>query len=218
MARMTSTIDQQGRAAAGRDAAAARRAVIGEDGAGRCPWAVTHPLNQGYHDTEWGLPVHGERELFERITLEAFQAGLSWLTILAKRPAFRAAFDGFDPVAVAAYGDGDIERLLDEPGIVRNRAKIVAARGNARAVLALREQGGLDRLIWSHKPRRTPAPLTAGDVPTRTPDSEALARRLRSLGFSFVGPTTCYALMEAIGLVDTHLIGCHRRGSSGEHV
>lgn len=193
------------------------QAVVGEDGLGRCLWAVSHPLNQQYHDTEWGLPVRGEQALFERITLEAFQSGLSWLTILAKRPAFRAAFDAFDPEAVAAYTDGDVERLMGDAGIVRNRAKIEAARTNAQAVLELRERGGLDRLIWSHKPLRTPVPRTVSEVPTKTAESKALAAELRSYGFRFVGPTTSYALMEAIGLVDTHLVGCHRRGSSGQH-
>ena len=127
--------------------------VIGEDGLARCPWAATHPLNRVYHDTEWGVPVHGERALFERISLEAFQAGLSWLTILSKRPAFRELFAGFDPDAVARFGDDDVERLMTDARIVRNRAKIEAARANARAVVALREDGGLDRLIWSHRPR-----------------------------------------------------------------
>ncbi|ARF59305.1 3-methyladenine DNA glycosylase [Streptomyces gilvosporeus] len=192
-------------------------AVVGEDGLGRCVWAVSHPLNQQYHDTEWGLPVRGEQALFERITLEAFQSGLSWLTILAKRPAFRTAFDAFDPAVVAAYTDDDVARLMGDAGIVRNRAKIEAARGNARAVLELRHHGGLDRLIWSHKPRRTPVPRTVSEVPTRTAESKALATELRSYGFRFVGPTTGYALMEAIGMVDTHLVGCHRRGTSGEH-
>ncbi|WP_246102558.1 DNA-3-methyladenine glycosylase I [Streptomyces piniterrae] len=191
--------------------------MVGEDGLGRCVWAVSHPLNLHYHDTEWGLPVRGEQALFERITLEAFQAGLSWLTILAKRPAFRTAFGGFQPEAVAAYADGDVERLMSDAGIVRNRAKIEAARTNARAVLALREHGGLDRLIWSHQPARTPVPRTVAEVPTSTAESKALAAELRSYGFRFVGPTTSYALMEAIGMVDTHLVGCHRRGSSGQY-
>ncbi|MFC4562228.1 DNA-3-methyladenine glycosylase I [Nocardiopsis mangrovi] len=197
--------------------AAGRTAVVGEDGLGRCPWAVGHPLNLHYHDTEWGLAVHGEQALFERISLEAFQAGLSWLTILAKRPAFRAAFADFDPGAVAAFTDDDVERLMADTAIVRNRAKIEAARTNARAALALRDHGGLDALIWSHLPGETPAPRTAEEVPTSTAASRALAADLRTRGFRFVGPTTAYALMEAIGLVDTHLTGCHRRGSSGVH-
>lgn len=188
-------------------------AVVGEDGLARCPWAATHPLNRHYHDTEWGLPVRGERALFERISLEAFQSGLSWLTILAKRPAFRAAFADFDPDVVAAFGDDDVERLMADAGIVRNRAKILAARTNARATIALRKRGGLDALIWSHAPAQPePAPRTVAEVPTRSPASAALAVALRSHGFVFVGPTTAHALMEAVGMVDTHLAGCHRRG------
>ncbi|WP_327713846.1 DNA-3-methyladenine glycosylase I (plasmid) [Streptomyces sp. NBC_00464] len=191
--------------------------VPGQDGLARCPWAAGHPLNRQYHDTEWGLAVRGEQALFERVTLEAFQAGLSWLTILAKRPAFRVAFDGFDPLKVAAYTDADVGRLMADAGIVRNRSKIEATVRNAAAVLALRTHGGLDRLIWSHKPATTPVPRTVAEVPTSTPGSKALARELRARGLSFVGPTTAYALMEAIGMVDTHLVGCHRRGSSGLH-
>ncbi|MFD8686715.1 DNA-3-methyladenine glycosylase I [Streptomyces sp. NPDC059651] len=191
--------------------------VPGQDGLARCPWAAGHPLNRQYHDTEWGLAVRGEQALFERVTLEAFQAGLSWLTILAKRPAFRAAFDGFDPLKVAAYTDADVSRLMADAGIVRNRSKIQATVRNAAAVLALRAQGGLDELIWSHRPVTTPVPRTVAEVPTSTPGSKALARELRGRGFSFVGPTTAYALMEAIGMVDTHLVGCHRRGTSGVH-
>jgi DNA-3-methyladenine glycosylase I len=194
-----------------------QEAVIGEDGLGRCPWAVGHPANLHYHDTEWGMPVRGEQALYERISLEAFQAGLSWLTILIKRPAFRAAFDNFDPEIVARYTDDDIERLMNDRAIVRNRAKIEAARANARTVLDLREQGDLDELIWSHKPNETLVPHTVSEVPTSTPASKALAADLRSRGFRFVGPTTAHALMEAIGMVDTHLIGCHRRGSSGQY-
>ncbi|GLU48271.1 DNA-3-methyladenine glycosylase I [Nocardiopsis ansamitocini] len=194
-----------------------REAVTGEDGLARCPWATTHPLNRDYHDTEWGMPVRGEQALFERISLEAFQAGLSWLTILAKRPAFRSAFDNFDPDTVATYTDTDLERLMGDAAIVRNRAKIVAARTNAQAVQRLRVHGGLDALIWSHAPEETPAPRTDSEVPTSTPGSLALAKDLRSRGFRFVGPTTAYALMEAIGMVDTHLLDCHRRGLSGVH-
>ncbi|MFI6456289.1 DNA-3-methyladenine glycosylase I [Streptosporangium amethystogenes] len=192
-------------------------AVLGEDGLARCPWATTHPLNAHYHDTEWGLPVRGERALYERITLEAFQAGLSWRTVLAKRPAFRAAFDGFGPDIVAAYSGDDIERLLADPRIIRNRRKIEAAIGNAQAVLRLRARGGLDALIWSHQPDQTPMPRFAHEVPTSTPGSRALAAELSAHGFRFVGPTGCYALMEATGMVDTHLLGCHRRGSSGQY-
>lgn len=196
---------------------AEQKAIVGEDGLGRCPWAIGHPANLHYHDTEWGMVVRGEQALYERISLEAFQSGLSWLTILIKRPAFRAAFDDFDPEAVAGYTDADVQRLMNDKAIVRNRAKIEAARINARAVLDLREHGGLDQLIWSYKPDETPVPRIVSEVPTSTPTSKALAVDLRSRGFRFVGPTTAYALMEAIGIVDTHLTGCHRRGSSGQY-
>lgn len=189
-------------------------AVAGDDGLGRCPWATTHPLHLDYHDTEWGMPVRGERALYERIMLEAFQSGLSWLTILAKRPAFRAAFADFDPDVVARFTDDDIDRLMTDAGIVRNRQKITAARTNALATVALRNDGGIDELIWLHKPPTTPEPRVVSEVPTSTPESKALAKQLRSKGFVFVGPTTAWALMEATGLVDTHLVGCHRRGAS----
>jgi DNA-3-methyladenine glycosylase I len=194
---------------------AAGGVVVGEDGLARCPWGVEHPINRHYHDTEWGLPVRGERALFERISLEAFQAGLRWLTILSKRPAFRVAFCDFDPDKVAAFTDADVERLMRDPAIVRNRAKIEAARKNARATLALRETGGLDQLIWSHEPEHKLEPATLAELPTATPASKALALDLRAHGFVFVGPTTAWALMEAAGLVDAHLLGCHRR-SAGE--
>lgn len=187
-------------------------AVVGEDGLARCPWATGHPLNREYHDTEWGTPVHGERGLFERISLEAFQSGLSWLTILAKRPAFRTAFANFEPDAVAAFTDADVERLMADAAIVRNRAKIDAAIQNARATVALRADSGLDRLIWSYAPERPLEPRTMADLPTTSAESKALAKDLKSRGFAFVGPTTAYALMEAIGMVDAHLLGCHRRG------
>jgi DNA-3-methyladenine glycosylase I len=190
-------------------------APAGEDGVVRCGWATSHPLNLHYHDAEWGMPVHGEQGLYERIMLEAFQSGLSWLTILAKRPAFRAAFADFDPDVVARFSDRDVERLMQDTGIVRNRAKINAALANARATVALRQAGGLDELIWSHQPEATPRPRVPEEVPTTSPESTALARTLKGEGFVFVGPTTAHALMEAIGLVDTHLVGCHRRGCSG---
>lgn len=189
--------------------------ITGEDGVTRCPWSTGHPLNREYHDREWGLPVHGEAALFERIMLEAFQSGLSWLTILAKRPAFRTAFHGFDPDLVAAFGDADIERLMANTGIVRNGAKIRSAITNAEAVVRLRDTGGLDALIWSHRPAKTPRPRTTAEVPTQTPASKALSTDLKRRGFVFVGPTTAWAMMEAVGLVDTHLLGCHRRGASG---
>jgi DNA-3-methyladenine glycosylase I len=192
---------------------AAGGVVVGEDGLARCPWAAEHPVNRHYHDTEWGLPVRGERALFERISLEAFQSGLSWLTILRKRPAFRVAFCDFDPDKVAAFTDADVERLMRDPAIVRNRAKIEAARTNARATLALREGGGLDQLIWTHEPDHELEPTTLAELPAATPASKALALDLRARGFVFVGPTTAWALMEAAGLVDAHLLGCHRRGA-----
>jgi DNA-3-methyladenine glycosylase I len=189
--------------------------VIGEDDLARPAWASVDPILRDYYDTEWGMPVHGERELYERISLEAFQAGLSWATILRKRPAFRAAFDGFDPDRVAAYDERNVGRLLDDPGIVRNRLKIRAAITNAKATVALRADGGLDRLVWSFRPEETPMPRRIADIPTTSTESSALAGELRCRGFAFVGPTTMFALMEAIGMVDTHLVGSHRRGCSG---
>lgn len=192
-----------------------QEAIVGNDGLGRCPWAAINPTLRHYHDTEWGMVVRGEQALYERISLEAFQSGLSWLTVLRKRPALRAAFDDFDPEIVADYTGDDVERLVNDRTIVRNRAKIEATRVNARVVLNLREHEGLDELIWSHKPDETPVPRVVSEVPTRTPASKALAADLRRRGFRFVGPTTAYALMEAVGMVDTHLSGCHRRGSSG---
>ncbi len=188
--------------------------VIGEDGLARPTWAATEPL-RSYYDTEWGLPIRDERGLFERLSLEAFQSGLSWVTILRKRAAFRSAFDGFDPDRVAGYGDTDLARLRADAGIVRNRAKIDATVANARATVALRADGGLPDLIWSFRPAETPVPRRQADVPTTSPESIALATALRRRGFRFVGPTTMFALMEAVGIVDTHLVGSHRRGSSG---
>ncbi|MCW2602640.1 MAG: tagA1 [Pseudonocardiales bacterium] len=190
-------------------------AVVGPDGLARTPWAYSNSLLLDYYDTEWGLPVHDERGLFERVSLEGFQAGLSWLTILRKREAFRSAFHGFDPESVAAMTDGELEALMADTGIVRNRAKIQATRTNARATIGLRADGGLDALIWSYQPDRTPRPRTMTEVPTTSPESIALSKDLRRRGFAFVGPTTVHALMEAIGVIDTHLVGSHRRGSSG---
>ena len=189
--------------------------VLGEDGRARPAWASVDPLLRDYYDTEWGMPVRDERGIFERISLEAFQAGLSWATILRKRPAFRAAFDDFDPDTVAGYGPGDEERLLGDPGIVRNGAKITATIRNAQATVRLRDKGGLADFVWSFRPEDTPRPRRIGDIPTRSPESEALAKALRKQGFVFVGPTTMFALMEAIGIVDTHLMGSYRRGASG---
>ena len=187
--------------------------IVGEDGLARCPWGAAPPIYAEYHDTEWGVPLHGESELFERITLEAFQSGLSWLTILRKREAFRSAFAGFDPEIVATFDETDIARLMDDAGIIRNRRKIEATIANARATLALRDNGGLDALIWSHQPEMTPpVPRLDADIPAVTPESTTLAKALKARGFVFVGPTTAYALMQAIGMVDDHLAGCHRRG------
>jgi DNA-3-methyladenine glycosylase I len=189
--------------------------VVGPDGLARPTWAASDPLMQAYYDTEWGMPVRDERGMFERISLEAFQSGLSWATILRKRPAFRKAFDGFDPDRVAAYDERDVARLMGDAGIVRNRRKIEATITNARATVALRDEGGLVDLVWSFRPAVTPAPTSYDEVPTSSPESLALSKALRRAGFTFVGPTTMFALMEAVGIVDTHLVDSHRRGSSG---
>lgn len=191
--------------------------VVGEDGLARPAWASVDPLLRDYYDTEWGMPVRDERGVFERLSLEAFQSGLSWATILRKRPAFREAFAGFSPDAVAGFGDDDVERLMADAGIVRNRAKVLATIRNARATLALREDadGDLAAYVWSFRPERTPRPRTHADVPTTSPESLALSKGLKRKGFTFVGPTTMFALMEAIGIVDTHLVDSHRRGTSG---
>ena len=234
-------------------------AVVGADGLARPPWAAVDPLLKHYYDTEWGMPVRDERGLFERLSLEAFQSGLSWATILRKRDAFREAFAGFDPDVVATFGehdverlsleafqsglswatilrkrdafrdafahfdpdtvaafdDKDVERLLADERIIRNRAKILATIANASATVRLRADGGLVALIWSFQPHTTPAPRTIADIPTTSTESIALSKALRKRGFVFVGPTTMHALMEATGIVDTHLVDSHRRGSSG---
>jgi len=186
--------------------------VRGDDDLARCPWGDAPPEYRRYHDVEWGRQTSGTRELFERISLEAFQSGLSWLTILRKREAFRSAFAGFEPAVVATYGRCDAERLLADAGIVRNRAKIEATIANARAVLDLDRP--LGDLVWSFAPdpEGRAAPVTLDEVPATTAVSTALARELRRHGFRFVGPTTAYALMQAAGLVDDHLAGCWVRG------
>lgn len=189
--------------------------VVGDDGLARPTWASHDALLRDYYDTEWGMPVRDERGLYERLSLEAFQSGLSWRTILAKRPAFRAAFADFDPDVVAAFDDDDVARLMADVGIVRNRRKVDATIGNARATIALRDAGGLPAFLWGFQPAATPAPRSYAEVPTSSPESIALAKALRKAGFAHVGPTTMYALMEAVGMVDTHLVGSHRRGSSG---
>lgn len=191
--------------------------VVGEDGVARCPWAAGDRGYEHYHDREWGRPVHEDRRLFEKLSLEAFQSGLSWLTILRKRPAFRDAFDGFDIARVAAYGDADVARLLADAGIVRNRAKIVAVIANARATVDLLADGTtLGALLWSFAPPAPrPAPATLDQVPATTAESTAMAAALKARGFRFVGPTTCYAMMQAVGMVNDHLAGCDARDVAG---
>jgi DNA-3-methyladenine glycosylase I len=186
--------------------------VAGPDGRPRCWWGASTPEYAAYHDEEWGRPVRDDRGMYERLCLEAFQSGLSWLTILRKREAFRAAFAGFDPAAVAAFGDHDVARLMADAGIVRNRAKIDAAIANAKAVAAMEREGeSLAELLWSFAPGERPAPRTPADVPAVTPESTAMAKELKRRGFRFVGPTTAYALMQACGLVNDHLDGCMAR-------
>jgi DNA-3-methyladenine glycosylase I len=180
----------------------------GEDGVTRCRWAGSDPLYLAYHDAEWGRPLHGDDALFEMLTLEGFQAGLSWLIILRKREAFRSAFAGFRIADVAAFGQDDVERLLGDAGIVRNRAKIEAAVGNARAALEV-GPGGLTELLWSYAPPPRPRRLESfGEIPAQTAESKALSKELRRRGFRFVGPTIVYAFMQAVGMVDDHLAGC----------
>ncbi len=183
-------------------------AVPGSDGRLRCGWAVASADYERYHDEEWGRPVEGEAALFERLSLEAFQSGLSWITILRKRDAFRRAFAGFDPVAVAAFGPDDVERLLADPGIVRNRQKIDATIANARALLTLPEGTTLASVLEDHRPPPRPAPADLSEVPAITAESTALARELKRLGLRFVGPTTAYAMLQATGYVDDHLRDC----------
>lgn len=182
--------------------------LTGEDGIARCPWAGGPGVMRDYHDTEWGNRVHGEAAYLERLTLEAFQSGLSWSTILNKRPAFREVFHGFDAEAIAAFDGGDVERLMQEPRIVRNRLKIEAAVTNARATVALRDDEGLEEFVLSFAPQEPPTELA-----TMSAESVALSKGLKKKGFAFVGPTTMYALMEAIGVFDPHVTGCFRRGS-----
>lgn len=189
--------------------------VLGEDGRARCAWGLSTPDYVAYHDQEWGRPVHGDDALFERVCLEAFQSGLSWITILRRRESFRAAFDHFVIDKVAAFTDADRERLLADAGIIRNRAKIDAAIANAAAAATVRDtyDGGLDALIWSYAPDPgvRPAPRALADVPATTAESVALAKDLKKRGFRFVGPTTAYALMQACGLVNDHLADCFAR-------
>ena len=212
---------------------------IGADGLARPRWADSNELLREYYDTEWGMPVTDEQGIYERICLESFQAGLSWLTILRRRESFREAFAGFDPDVVASFNDDDVARLLADSRIIRNRRKIMAAIINARATVALREGAGLEKacesslepsgaaagsdeqptglaeLVWSFKPEENLRPLSEAEVPTQTPESVALAKALRGAGFTMVGPVTMFALMGAIGIVDAHVVGSHRRGTSG---
>ena len=182
--------------------------VVGDGGVARCAWATSAPDYVAYHDDEWGRRVRGERELFERLTLESFQSGLSWLTILRKREAFRAAFVGFEPDAVAAFGATDVERLMGDASIVRNRRKIEAAVTNARAVVELRADGGLEALIDTFPPAAHERPTTVADVVGSSDESAALAKELKRRGFAHVGPTTCCSLMQACGYVNDHAAGC----------
>ena len=186
-----------------------RGVVAGPDGKLRCPWGLSAPEYIRYHDEEWGRPVRGDQVIFERLCLEAFQSGLSWLTILRKRENFRAAFAGFDLAAVAGFGEDDRQRLMADAGIVRNRAKINAAIVNAQAALAL--SGGLSDLVWSYQDPEQAAPKTLEDVPPQTPASKALSKELRRNGFIFTGPVTAYAAMQACGIVNDHLSACSAR-------
>jgi DNA-3-methyladenine glycosylase I len=188
--------------------------AIADDGLARCGWVGDDPEYRRYHDEEWGQPLHGDRAVFEKISLEAFQAGLSWITILRRRPGFRDAFDGFDPEVIATWGPSEIERLLADARIIRNRAKIEATIGNAvatRQLLATEGEGALDELVWSFAPQpRAVRPDDLAAIPAVTAESTALSAELRRRGFRFVGPTTVYALMQSAGLVDDHVVGCHR--------
>lgn len=182
---------------------------IGSGDRARCAWVGGDLEYERYHDEEWGTPLHGDRALFEKIALEGFQAGLSWITILRKRPRFREVFDGFDPSVIAAYDDDDIARLMADAGIVRNRSKIEATISNAKLVEAL-PAGELDALLWSFAPTVHVRPVSFAEVPAVTPESEAMSKALRKRGFRFVGPTTMYALMQSAGMVDDHVDGCWR--------
>jgi DNA-3-methyladenine glycosylase I len=187
--------------------------VRGDDGKHRCRWGADPPDYREYHDREWGRPLADEVRIYEKLCLEGFQSGLSWLTILRKREGFRTAFAGFDPERVARFGARDVQRLLNDAAIVRHRGKIEAAIANARATLAVRDDGRtLPELVWSHEPRgRRKAPKAFGDLESQTPESKALSKELKRYGFRFVGPTTAYAAMQSLGLVNDHLVGCASR-------
>ena len=190
--------------------------LTGPDGRARCPWGTSTPDYVAYHDEEWGRPVRSDDGIFERLTLEAFQSGLSWLTILRRRAGFRRAFANFDIATVAGFDDADRERLLADVAIVRNRAKVDATINNARVAAGI--DGGLAALVWTFAPPEHPAPVALGDVPAWTPLSRALATELKRRGFAFVGPTTAYSLMQAVGLVNDHLQGCWARSRVGSPV
>ena len=184
---------------------------VGPDGLFRCGWVGDDAEYRRYHDEEWGRPLHGDRALFEKMSLEGFQAGLSWITILRKRPRFREVFAGFDPVVVAAFDEADVERLMADAGIIRNRAKILATIGNARLVTEM-APGELDAFMWSFAPASHRRPENFAEVPATTAESDAMSKALRGRGFRFVGSTTMYALMQSTGMVDDHVSGCHRAG------
>ena len=194
------------------------RDALVDDHVVRCGWAGTDPLYVGYHDREWGVPLFDERALFEMLILEGFQAGLSWITILRKRENFRRAFDRFDPERIAAYDDAKMTALLADPGIVRNRAKIEGAIGSARGFLELAAQpGGFSGFLWQFVDGRpiVNSPRSLREVPTETAEARAMSRALKARGFKFVGPTICYAFMQATGMVDDHVVGCFRHGAAG---
>jgi len=185
---------------------------VGPDGRARCRWVGDDDEYRRYHDEEWGRPLHGDRALFEKLSLEAFQSGLSWITILRRRPGFRAAFADFEPAVVADFGSDDVERLLADAGIIRNRLKIEATIGNAAVVrdLVADDPGALDRLMWSFAPPPRPRPTALGEIPAVTAESTAMSRALKAIGMRFVGPTTMYALMQSAGMVDDHVEACWR--------
>lgn len=188
---------------------------VDESGVARCAWSGDDAEYRRYHDEEWGRELRGDRPLFEKLCLEGFQAGLSWITILRRRPTFRAAFDGFDFLKIADYDDADVVRLLADPGIIRNRAKVEATISNARLTrdLTAADPGALDRVVWSFAPGGTrPRPASLAEVPAVTSEATALSTALKKLGYRFVGPTTMYALMQSAGLVDDHVVGCWRAG------
>jgi DNA-3-methyladenine glycosylase I len=191
--------------------------ITGADGLRRCRWGASTPEYERYHDSEWGRPVVDDVRLYEKLCLEGFQSGLSWITILRKRDAFRRAFKGFDPQKVARFGEKDVERLLGDAGIVRHRGKIEATIANAKATLAVQQElGSLATLVWSFEPKRRAAPSSFADVAASTPESTALSKELLRRGFRFVGPTTCYAAMQSLGIVDDHMKGCHVRKACEE--